>query len=203
VEWELAEETKYSEKACPSTTLPPQIPHDLTWARTRVWSSGICDGQSGAGAGFLRVLRFPLSIIIITRAGTMDHSVAYVPSGPSLDSTPHYANLKNKTPELWHGLLRMCLHFQGGIDEKTAWFRHGFYFFPTDVALRTSLGTHVFLAKTIFMSIYILVHFIGNFLSRIVCIPTHLLWSTFFWRCTYTSALETMSLNGLRGNQSL
>jgi hypothetical protein len=25
----------------------------------RVWSSEICGGQSGAGAGFLRVLRFP------------------------------------------------------------------------------------------------------------------------------------------------
>jgi hypothetical protein len=28
-----------------------------------VWSSGICGGQSGAGAGFLRVLRFPLPFI--------------------------------------------------------------------------------------------------------------------------------------------
>jgi hypothetical protein len=42
--------------------------------RARVWSSGICGGQSGAGAGFLRVLRFPLpihstkfSILTITR----------------------------------------------------------------------------------------------------------------------------------------
>jgi hypothetical protein len=26
---------KYSEKTCPSATLSPQIPHDLTWARTR------------------------------------------------------------------------------------------------------------------------------------------------------------------------
>jgi hypothetical protein len=29
----------------------------------RVWSSGICGGQSGVGAGFLRVLRFPLPFI--------------------------------------------------------------------------------------------------------------------------------------------
>jgi hypothetical protein len=29
-----------------------------------VWSSGMCGGQSGAGAGFLRVLRFPLPIFI-------------------------------------------------------------------------------------------------------------------------------------------
>jgi hypothetical protein len=35
-------------------------------ARVRfwVWSSGICGGQSGAGANFLRVLRFPLPIFI-------------------------------------------------------------------------------------------------------------------------------------------
>jgi hypothetical protein len=33
-------------------------------ARVRVWSNGICGGQSGSGAGFLRVLRFPLPIFI-------------------------------------------------------------------------------------------------------------------------------------------
>jgi hypothetical protein len=32
--------------------------------RARVWSSGICGGQDGAGAGYLRVLRFPLPIFI-------------------------------------------------------------------------------------------------------------------------------------------
>jgi hypothetical protein len=32
--------------------------------RARVWSIGICEGQSGSGAGFLRVLRFPLPIFI-------------------------------------------------------------------------------------------------------------------------------------------
>jgi hypothetical protein len=32
--------------------------------RARVWSYGICGGQSGAGAGFLRVLWFPLLIFI-------------------------------------------------------------------------------------------------------------------------------------------
>jgi hypothetical protein len=32
--------------------------------RSRVWSSEICGGQSGAVAGFLRVLRFPLPIFI-------------------------------------------------------------------------------------------------------------------------------------------
>jgi hypothetical protein len=66
-----------------------------------ILSSGICDGQSGAGAGFLRVLRFPLPIFIPPNspsssqspaAVTIGHSVAEVPSGPSLDSTHHYAN---------------------------------------------------------------------------------------------------------------
>jgi hypothetical protein len=32
--------------------------------RAQVRHCGICGGQSGTGAGFLRVLRFPLSIII-------------------------------------------------------------------------------------------------------------------------------------------
>jgi hypothetical protein len=32
--------------------------------RARVWSCGICGGHSGAGAGFLRVLRFPLPVFI-------------------------------------------------------------------------------------------------------------------------------------------
>jgi hypothetical protein len=63
-------------------------------------SSGICGGQSGAGAGFLLVLRLPLPIFIppnflssqSPRAGTIGELMADVPSGPSLDSTPHYAN---------------------------------------------------------------------------------------------------------------
>jgi hypothetical protein len=34
-------------------------------ARVSVWAAcGICGGQSGTGAGFLRVLRFPLPIIL-------------------------------------------------------------------------------------------------------------------------------------------
>jgi hypothetical protein len=36
------------------------LPTAAAWVRTRVWSSGICGGQNGVGAGFLRVLRFPL-----------------------------------------------------------------------------------------------------------------------------------------------
>jgi hypothetical protein len=40
------------------------LPTAAARVRSRVWSSGICGGQSGAGAGFLLVLRFPLPIFI-------------------------------------------------------------------------------------------------------------------------------------------
>jgi hypothetical protein len=38
------------------------LPTAAARVRSRVWLSGICGGQSGAGAGFLRVLRFSLAI---------------------------------------------------------------------------------------------------------------------------------------------
>jgi hypothetical protein len=40
------------------------LPTAAAQVRSRVWSRGICGGQSGTGAGFLRVLRFPLPIFI-------------------------------------------------------------------------------------------------------------------------------------------
>jgi hypothetical protein len=40
------------------------LPIAAVRVQTRVWSSGICGGQSVAGAGFLQVLRFPLPIFI-------------------------------------------------------------------------------------------------------------------------------------------
>jgi hypothetical protein len=39
------------------------LPTAAARVRSWVWSSGICGGQSGAGACFLRVLRFPLPIV--------------------------------------------------------------------------------------------------------------------------------------------
>jgi hypothetical protein len=54
------------------------------WFRAQVRSCGICGGQSGNGAGFLRVLRFPLAILIpptvphssLSGAGTIGRLVA-------------------------------------------------------------------------------------------------------------------------------
>jgi hypothetical protein len=40
------------------------LPTAAARVRAHVWSFGICGGQSGAGAGFLRVLQFPLPIFI-------------------------------------------------------------------------------------------------------------------------------------------
>jgi hypothetical protein len=40
------------------------LPTAAARVQSRIWSSGICGGQSGVGAGFLRVLRFPLAIFI-------------------------------------------------------------------------------------------------------------------------------------------
>jgi hypothetical protein len=40
------------------------LPNAAARARAQARSCGICGGQSDTGAGFLRVLRFPLSIHI-------------------------------------------------------------------------------------------------------------------------------------------
>jgi hypothetical protein len=80
-----------------------RLPTAVAQVRTQVRSCGICGGQSGAGAGFLRVLWFPLPILIpptaplssiITGAGTIGQLVADVPSGPSL-TPPQETKKKN------------------------------------------------------------------------------------------------------------
>jgi hypothetical protein len=69
------------------------LPTAAARVRARIWSCGICGGQSGAGAGFLRVLRFPLPIFIPPIAPQSPSSiiwglynrpeVAAIPSGHS------------------------------------------------------------------------------------------------------------------------
>jgi hypothetical protein len=72
------------------------LPTAAARVQARVWSCGICGGQSGAVSGFLRLLRFPLPIFIPPIApqspsfiiwGLYNRSeVAAVPSG--LSPTP-------------------------------------------------------------------------------------------------------------------
>jgi hypothetical protein len=65
-------------------------------AAARVCSSGIIGEQSGAGAGFLRVLLFPLpkpfipptSPSSVTTGRYNKPEVADMPSGPNMDPTP-------------------------------------------------------------------------------------------------------------------
>jgi hypothetical protein len=40
------------------------LPTAAARVRARIWSSGFCGGQTGAGTDLLRVLRFPLPIFI-------------------------------------------------------------------------------------------------------------------------------------------
>jgi hypothetical protein len=40
-----------------------QISTAAAWDRTQIWTYGICGGQGGTGAGFLLVVRLPLSSI--------------------------------------------------------------------------------------------------------------------------------------------
>jgi hypothetical protein len=70
------------------------LPTAAARVRSRVWSSGIRGGQSGAGVVFLRVFQFPLPIYQILRhhnhprQATIGQSVAAVPSGPSWTPPP-------------------------------------------------------------------------------------------------------------------
>jgi hypothetical protein len=68
------------------------LPTEAVRVQSRVWSTGICGGQSGVGAGFLRVLQFPLPLIPPNSLSSQSPGAGTI--GPSLDSNPHYANLK-------------------------------------------------------------------------------------------------------------
>jgi hypothetical protein len=80
-----------------------RLPTPAAWVGARVRTYGICGGQSGTGADFLRLLQFSLPIRIpptahmhhlSSGAGTVGQLVAVVPSGLSL--TP-----RKKISVLW------------------------------------------------------------------------------------------------------
>jgi hypothetical protein len=83
------------------------LPTAAARLRARVRSCGICDGKSGIGKGFLRVLRFSLPIFIPPIAPQSPSSiiwgwysrpvVAAVPSGLSLTPLRIIQKNKNKT----------------------------------------------------------------------------------------------------------
>jgi hypothetical protein len=54
----------YSMIALNGCTIAQAVSRWLPTVAVRVWSCGICGGQSGAGAGFLWVVQFPLPIFI-------------------------------------------------------------------------------------------------------------------------------------------
>jgi hypothetical protein len=56
--------SKYVKGRATAQAVSRWLPTAAARVRARVWSGGICGGQSGAGAGFLRVLRFPMPIFI-------------------------------------------------------------------------------------------------------------------------------------------
>jgi hypothetical protein len=96
-----------------------RIPTAVAPVPARVWLCGICGGQSGTWAGFLRVLRFPCQFSfhrllhthhLSSRAGTIGQLVTDVPSGLSL--TPSQETKKKKNNIELCNLKRWVVSFK-------------------------------------------------------------------------------------------
>jgi hypothetical protein len=86
----------------------PWLPTGAARVRARFWSSGIFGGQSGVGACFLGVLRFPLPIIIPPNtpssqspgAGTIGQKWPTCRVDPVWTQPPHYEISEQKSGAL-------------------------------------------------------------------------------------------------------
>jgi hypothetical protein len=90
------------------------LPTTADQVSAQVRSCGICGGQSGNGAGFLRVLWFPLPITppnaphsSSSGAGTVGQMVADMPGGISL-TPPQETNYENCVFKISLLFLRCC-----------------------------------------------------------------------------------------------
>jgi hypothetical protein len=111
---------------------------EAAWVRAPVWSSGICGGQSGAGAGFLRVLLFPLP--------------NFVPSDSPSTQSPGACTIGQKWPTcrvdpLWTPPPTMQTFLCSNLSRNTGcteWGSPWFFLFPPDKFLdRTYIRTPI------------------------------------------------------------
>jgi hypothetical protein len=94
-----------------------RLPTAVARARARIRLCGICGGQSGTGAGFLRVLRFPLPIVIPPIAPQSSSSITWgwynrTNSGRSTKWTQSdlMRKIKKKIRDLWRALVNTVIN---------------------------------------------------------------------------------------------
>jgi hypothetical protein len=84
-----------------------RLPTVAAPVRAQVRSCGICSGQSGAGAGFLRVFRFPLPVLI-------------PPTAPHSSSSRFFGEANDILEELKRGYVHLNSSFQVGCSYLAA-----------------------------------------------------------------------------------
>jgi hypothetical protein len=98
----------------------PRFPTAAALVRAKVPLSGICGRQSGTGAGFLRLFRFPMSYPfhqmlhihhLLSGPGTVGQLMADVDS-----ISPHFTKLKkNYTGQIIHRKSQIGVHASSGV----------------------------------------------------------------------------------------